>query len=82
MEILAMLVFVPLIVFLVVVAPIWIVFHYISKRKLTGQLSDSEREELHSLAQQATVMAERINTLEAILDSQAPDWQKRSGEDQ
>ena len=82
MEILFILLFVPTIVFLVVVAPLWIVFHYISKRKLTDQLSDTEQQELQSLSEQSSAMSERLDTLEAILDEDVPNWRQRSGESQ
>lgn len=69
--------FVPVIVFLVIVAPIWLFLHYRSKSRAQGQLSDAEREDLDELTEQARRMVERIETLEAILDAQAPDWRKR-----
>ncbi len=80
MEILFVLLFVPTIVFLVVVAPLWIIFHYNSKKKMTKQLSEEDHDELHSLADQAKDMAQRIETLEAILDADTPTWRKRSEE--
>lgn len=80
MEVLVVLLFIPTIVFLVVVAPLWIILHYISKRKMTRQLSDEDQDELQSLADQAKDMANRIETLEAILDAETPNWRKRSDE--
>ena len=78
MEILVLLLFIPTIVFLVVVAPLWIILHYNSKKKMTRQLSDEDHDELESLADQAKNMATRIETLEAILDSETPNWRSRS----
>ena len=69
--------FVPTIVFLVIVAPLWIILHYRSKERDRGALSDEEREELERLARLAERMAERIETLEAILDAETPDWRNR-----
>lgn len=80
MEILVLLLFIPTIFFLVIVAPLWIILHYNSKKKMTGQLSDEDHDELHSLADQASDMAKRIETLEAILDAESPNWRKRSEE--
>ena len=80
MEILAALLLIPTIVFLVVVAPLWIILHYSSKKKMTRQLSDEDQDELQSLADQAKNMANRIETLEAILDAETPNWRKRSDE--
>lgn len=69
--------FVPVVIFLTFVAPVWIYMHYRSKQKAQGVLSDSERLELETLASQAEHMVERIETLEAILDSETPGWRKR-----
>ena len=70
----------PVIVFLVVVAPIWLFLHYRSKARVDGQLSETEREELEILMSRTERMAERIETLEAILDSEAPGWRRRPGD--
>lgn len=67
-------VFVPVIVFLVVVAPIWIIFHYRSASKTADGLSSGERGELEEMIDVANKMAERIEILEAILDVESPDW--------
>ena len=80
MEILFVLLFIPTLVFLLFVAPLWIIFHYSSKRKMTKQLSEDEHDELTSLSDQAKNMADRIETLEAILDAETPNWRKRSEE--
>ncbi len=69
--------FVPVIIFLVIVAPIWLFLHYRSKSRAQGQLSEAEREDLDQLTAQAQQMIERIETLEAILDAEAPGWRKR-----
>lgn len=72
--------FVPAVVFLAVVAPIWIFMHYRSKQQAQGVLSQDERLELETLAIQAGRMAERIETLEAILDAETPQWRERMRE--
>ena len=74
--------FVPAVVFLAVVAPIWIFMHYRSKQQAQGALSEDERLELETLAVQAGRMAERIDTLEAILDAETPQWRERMREGQ
>ena len=69
--------FVPTIVFLVIVAPLWILMHYRSKQRSLGQLSAEERQLLEQLAVRAERMGERIETLEAILDDETPGWRGR-----
>lgn len=72
--------FVPAVVFLAVVAPIWIFMHYRSKQHAMGALSEEERQALEALTIQAGKMTERIETLEAILDAETPDWRRRRRE--
>jgi phage shock protein B len=70
-------VFVPTVIFMTIVAPIWILMHYKSKQRLSSALSEQERTELEDLRIQAERMLDRIDTLEAILDTQTPEWRKR-----
>ena len=67
----------PAVLFMVVVAPIWLVMHYRSKRRAQAALSGEERAELERLTDLADRMGERVETLEAILDAETPDWRKR-----
>ena len=67
-------IFVPLILFMIFVAPIWVIMHYRSKDKIGQGLSDQELSQLNELAQRAEKMADRIKTLEAILDAESPKW--------
>jgi phage shock protein B len=68
---------VPMIIFMLVVAPVWLVLHYRSQRKMNQGLSQDEAEALVKLTRQATAMGERIKTLETILDDEMPDWRKK-----
>jgi phage shock protein B len=69
-------IFVPVIVFLVIVAPIWIILHYKSIARTADGLSSGERAELDDMIEVADRMAARIETLEAILDVDNPDWRE------
>ena len=64
----------PIIIFMIVVAPIWLILHYRSKRQ---GLTEEEFTQLNELIGKADKMAQRIETLEAILDSEAPQWRNR-----
>jgi phage shock protein B len=68
--------FVPVVVFLLVVAPIWIIVHYKSKANVVNGLSSSERAELDEMIEVANKMAARIETLESILDVESPAWRE------
>ena len=67
----------PIIVFMVVVAPLWLILHYRSKKQVSQGLSEHEHRQLLELAQKADKMAERVETLEALLDQEAPQWRRK-----
>lgn len=68
---------VPLVVFMTIVAPIWIVMHYRTLGKKSQGLSVDEHSRLQQLVQTANAMSARIETLEKILDAETPDWRKK-----
>ncbi|MCU7555067.1 envelope stress response membrane protein PspB [Alteromonas sp. ASW11-19] len=68
----------PLIIFLIFVAPIWLILHYRSKKQVNQGLTTEEYASLQELADKAEKMSDRIKTLEAILDSEAPEWRNRA----
>ena len=67
----------PIIIFMLVVAPIWLVLHYRSKRQISQGFSEEEYTQLSDLSEMADKMADRIKTLEAILDAETPDWRTK-----
>lgn len=67
----------PMIIFMVIVAPIWLILHYRSKRQVSQGLSEEEYIQLSELSELADKMADRIKTLEAILDAETPDWRNK-----
>ncbi len=68
---------IPLIVFMVIVAPIWVVMHYRTMGKKSQGLSVDEHAKLQQLVQVADSMSNRIETLEKILDAETPDWRQK-----
>lgn len=68
---------VPTIIFMVIVAPIWLILHYRSKKQVNQGLSEEEYMTLQELADKAEKMADRIQTLEAILDAESPQWRNK-----
>ena len=77
MEEILIFIMVPIIVFMVIVAPIWLILHYRSKGQLSQGLSEGDYSQLRDLANTADKMANRIKTLEAILDAEAPQWRNK-----
>ncbi len=69
--------FVPMILFLAVVAPIWVIAHYVTHWRASKSLSGEDEKLLTELWQSASRMDSRINALERILDTEAPDWRRQ-----
>jgi phage shock protein B len=65
------------VLFMVLVLPLAIVMHYMTKWKATKGLSADDEKMLEDLWNNAERMQSRINSLETILDSQVPEWRKR-----
>ena len=65
---------IPLTIFVLFVAPIWLWLHYSNKRNGGAELSQSEIQRLQLITKDAQRMRERIDALEAILDAEHPDW--------
>ncbi len=81
-EALSIVLLVPAILFLCVVAPIWLILHYGAKRRAQSALSSQERAELDRLTDYSEGLTERIDALESILDEQTPDWRNQNREDE
>lgn len=65
-------------IFMVVVLPIMVVMHYVTKWKATRGLSQEEQSLLEDLWKSSQSMDSRLNTLETILDDQEPNWKKKT----
>ena len=62
---------VPLILFLVIVAPIWIIAHYVTRWRLAKTLSPEDEKQFAELWRLAERMEERIDSIERILESES-----------
>ena len=71
--------FVPMVLFMVVVAPTWIVMHYRSVNRSRSQLSEDDRQALEKMLVAVDQMADRIESLESILDADHPNWRQERG---
>ena len=71
--------FVPMVLFMVIVAPTWIVMHYRSVSRSSSQLSEDERQALEEMLVAVDQMADRIQSLESILDADHPNWRQERG---
>ncbi|WP_040487003.1 envelope stress response membrane protein PspB [Idiomarina sp. A28L] len=66
----------PLILFVIFVAPIWVILHYRSRNKISEGMSQEDAERVRDLAQQAERMRDRIRTLENLLDAEHSNWRQ------
>ncbi|MDR0780242.1 MAG: envelope stress response membrane protein PspB [Pseudomonadales bacterium] len=56
---------------------VWIVMHYHYRHKGSSGFTEDEARQLQDLLRIADTMAERIKTLESILDAEAPEWREQ-----
>ena len=74
---------VPGIIFLGVIAPLWITYHYITVwlRIRAGTAGPGkvviDRAELERMREIGEQLEKRLQSLETILDDEAPEWRKR-----
>ena len=66
--------FLPMILLITVVVPIWITLHYRSLSNSSRALSGDDRQSLDEILEAVDRMTDRITNLEAILDADHPNW--------
>ena len=76
----SMVTFVLGVIFLVVVAPIWIVAHYLTRWRRSRKLSAEDERSLGELYEAARKMEARLSALERVLDTEVPEWRTRVGD--
>lgn len=69
--------FVPTILFLVIVAPLWITMHYRSVNRSSRSLNQEDRESIEHMLETVDKLTDRIGALESILDLDHPDWRQQ-----
>ena len=74
--------FVPIILFMVIVAPIWIVMHYRSMRKSNQGLNQDDRQVLEDMIGTIDKLGDRIDALESILDVEHSQWREHNARTQ
>lgn len=67
---------IPLTIFVLFVAPVWLWLHYSNRQNSGAELSQSELQRLQQLTQDAKRMRERVQALEEILDAEHPNWRQ------
>ncbi|TDG13946.1 envelope stress response membrane protein PspB [Seongchinamella unica] len=70
--------FVPTILFMVIVAPMWITMHYRSLNRSSRSLSREDRETVEQMLVTVDKLTDRIEALESLLDADHPEWRAQS----
>ena len=65
--------FVPMILFMVLVAPTWIVMHYRSVNRSSRHLTEEDQQALEDMLVAVDQLVGRVESLESILDADHPD---------
>ena len=65
------------ILFMVIVAPLWMLLHYTTRWKSTKTISNEDENILGELWESADRIDSRLKNIERILDAEAPDWRKK-----
>ena len=74
--------FVPTILFLTVVAPIWLTMHYRSVNRSSRGLNEDDRETIEHMLVTVDKLTDRIQALESILDLDHADWRQQQARQQ
>ena len=69
--------FVPTILFLVIVAPMWIILHYRSVNRSSRSLNLEDKEAIEHMLETVDKLTDRIGALEFILDADHPQWRQQ-----
>jgi phage shock protein B len=67
----------PAMLLVIVVLPLWLVFHYVTKWKALKQTGQIDGQTLGSLWNNAQKLEDRVKALETILDAEAPGWRNK-----
>lgn len=68
---------VPVIVFLAVIVPLWMIFHYVTvwqRSRAERAKQPASNREIEKLRETADRLTQRLETLETILVDESPDW--------
>ena len=68
---------IALIVFFAIPAPLFIVLHFITKWKQSREISGGDEKMMEDMWRLSQRLEDRLESLETILDNEAPDWRKK-----
>ncbi len=71
------LLFVPAVLFMVIVAPLWLIFHYVTVWKTQRNAGRADQGAMNSMWDTAHRLENRVAALEKLLDAEAPGWRSK-----
>jgi phage shock protein B len=70
--------FVPAVLFMVIVAPLWLIFHYVTVWKTQRNAGRADPSALNGMRDTARRLEDRVAALEKLLDAEAPGWRSKA----
>ena len=70
--------FVPAVLFMVIVAPVWLIFHYVTVWKTQRNAGRADPGAVNTMWDTARRLEDRVAALEKLLDAEAPGWRSKS----
>ena len=70
--------FVPAILFMVIVAPLWLIFHYVTLWRTQRHAGRVDQTTLNDMWGTAHKLETRVGALEKLLDAEVPGWRSRA----
>ena len=70
--------FVPAVLFMVIVAPLWLIFHYVTVWKTQRNAGRADQGALNAMSDTARRLENRVAALEKLLDAEAPGWRSKA----
>ncbi|PTY37738.1 phage shock protein B [Saccharospirillum sp. MSK14-1] len=71
-------VFVPTILFIAIVMPMWLFMHYRYKNRVHASLNADDQSSLDELLRTLDQLNDRVAALESILDERSPNWRRQT----
>jgi phage shock protein B len=68
---------VPAILFIVIVAPLWLIFHYVTLWRTQRHAGRVDKGTLNDMWGTAHRLETRLGALEKLLDAEVPGWRSR-----
>lgn len=68
---------VPAIIFMAVVAPLWLIFHYVTLWKTQRHAGRIDQSTLSDMWGTASKLETRVTALEKLLDAEVPGWRSK-----